>query len=63
MLGIWIECAARLHFLARSSGSIRPIDSKLGKEAHDWRYGLKAVGATFSYFSRRVLRQSEKCLD
>lgn len=62
MLGIWIERAARLHLLARSIGPIRPIDPQLAKEAHDWRYEPKAVGATFSYFSRRVLRQSEECL-
>ena len=62
MLGIWIERAARLHLLARSIGPIKPIDPKLAKEAHDWRYKPKAVGATFSYFSRRVLRQGDECL-
>jgi L-fuculose-phosphate aldolase len=62
MLGIWIERAARLHLLARSIGPIMPIDPARAREAHDWRYLPKAVGATFSYFARRILRQSEECM-
>ena len=52
------------HAVARASG--RPDQtarSRLAKEAHDYRLKPKAVGATFHYFARRVLRKSSEVLE
>jgi L-fuculose-phosphate aldolase len=62
MLAIFIERAARLQVLARSIGPIRPIKPELAQEAHDYRLKPKAVGATFHYFARGVLRSAPECL-
>lgn len=63
MLAIFIERAARLQVLARSIGPIKPIKPELAQEAHDYRLKPKAVGATFHYFSRCVLKSAPECLD
>jgi L-fuculose-phosphate aldolase len=63
MLAIFIERAARLQVLARSIGPIKAIKPKLAREAHDYRLKPKAVGATFHYFSRSVLRSAPECLE
>jgi L-fuculose-phosphate aldolase len=39
---------------------VRP---ELAKEAHDYRLKPKAVGATFHYFARRVIRTEPECLE
>lgn len=63
MLAIFIERAARLQVLARSIGPIKAIKPELAREAHDYRLKPKAVGATFHYFSRSVLRSAPECLE
>ena len=63
MLAIWIERAARLQLLASAVAPILPINPELGREAHDWRFKPKAVGGSFHYFARRVLRaDGDQCL-
>ena len=62
VLAVFIERAARMQVLARSIGEIKPIDPEHAKEAHDYRLKAKAVGATFHYYARRVLRQSQDAL-
>ena len=63
VMAIFIERAARMHLMARAIGPIRPIRPEHAREAHDYRLKPKAVGATFHYFARRVLRQSEEALE
>ena len=58
VMSVFIERAARAQLLARAVGEIRPIDPGHAKEAHDYRLKPKAVGATFHYFARRVLKES-----
>ena len=41
---------------AMSAGQIQAIDPALAQEAHDYRLKQRAIGATFFYYSRRVLR-------
>jgi L-fuculose-phosphate aldolase len=62
VLAVFIERAARMQLLARSIGQIKPIDPAYAKEAHDYRLKAKAVGATFHYFARRVLKESQDAL-
>jgi L-fuculose-phosphate aldolase len=62
VLAVFIERAARMQVLARAIGRIKPINPEHAKEAHDYRLKAKAVGATFHYFSRRVLKQSPDAL-
>ena len=63
VMAIFIERAARMHLMARAIGPIKPIRPEHAREAHDYRLKPKAVGATFLYFARRVLRQSEEALE
>src|SRR3954471_14247597 len=63
VLAIFIERAARMHLLARAIGEIKAIKPEHAREAHDYRLKPKAIGATFHYFARRVLRQSEEVLE
>jgi L-fuculose-phosphate aldolase len=44
------------------AGTILPIDSALAQEAHDYRLKAKAIGATFYYYSRRILRQDKSVI-
>jgi L-fuculose-phosphate aldolase len=62
VLAVFIERAAKMQVLARSIGQIKPIDPAHAKEAHDYRLKAKAVGATFHYFARRVLKESPDAL-
>lgn len=62
VLAVFIERAARMQVLARSIGEIKPINPDHAKEAHDYRLKAKAVGATFHYFARRVLKESQDAL-
>jgi L-fuculose-phosphate aldolase len=62
VLAVFIERAARMQVLARSIGKIKPINPDHAKEAHDYRLKAKAVGATFHYFARRVLKESQDAL-
>ena len=63
VMAIFIERAARMHLMARAIGPIKPIRPEHAREAHDYRLKPKAVGATFHYFARRVLRQGEEALE
>jgi L-fuculose-phosphate aldolase len=62
VLAVFIERAARMQVLARSIGEIKAINPEHAKEAHDYRLKAKAVGATFHYFARRVLKESQDAL-
>jgi L-fuculose-phosphate aldolase len=62
VLAVFIERAARMQVLARSIGEIKPINPEHAREAHDYRLKAKAVGATFHYFARRVLKESQDAL-
>src|SRR5262249_13965929 len=62
VLSIFIERAARLQLLAMSAGTIKPIDPALAREAHDYRLKPRAIGATFAYYARRVLRHDAGAL-
>ncbi len=57
VMAVFIERAARLQLLAMSAGSIKPIDPALASEAHGYRLKPRAIGMTFYYYARRVLRQ------
>ncbi len=63
VLSVFIERAARMQLLARAVGPIRELEPALAKEAHDYRLKPKAVGATFHYFARRVLRKGAEVLE
>ena len=63
VMAIFIERAARMHLMARAIGPIKPIRPEHAREAHDYRLKPKAVGATFHYFARRVLRRGEEALE
>jgi L-fuculose-phosphate aldolase len=56
VLSLFIERAARLQLMAMSAGKIQAIAPQLAKEAHDYRLTERAIGATFYYYARRVLR-------
>lgn len=62
VMAVFVERAARMQVLARSIGEIKPINPEHAKEAHDYRLKPKAVGATFHYFARRVLREGNEAL-
>ena len=63
VLSIFIERTARMQLLARAVGPIKQLEPALAKEAHDYRLKPKAVGATFHYFARRVLRKGADVLE
>jgi L-fuculose-phosphate aldolase len=63
VLSVFMERAARLQVLARSIGPMKSIRPELAKEAHDYRLKPKAVGATFHYFARRILRNAPETLE
>jgi L-fuculose-phosphate aldolase len=56
VLSLFIERAARLQLMAMSAGKIQAIAPQLAKEAHDYRLTERAIGPTFYYYARRVLR-------
>jgi L-fuculose-phosphate aldolase len=62
-LAQFMERAARIQLLAMSAGTIVPVDAALAQEAHDYRLKPQAIGATFFYYARRVLRQDAGVLE
>jgi len=62
VLAVFFERTARLQLLARAVGPIKPIPPHLGREAHDYRLKPSAIGATFHYFARQVMRSEGDCL-
>lgn len=62
VLSVFIERAARMQLLARAVGPIKQLKPAEAKEAHDYRLKPKAVGATFHYFARKIVRTQEDCL-
>ena len=63
VLAVFIERAARMQLLARAVGPIKRLKPEAAKEAHNYRLEPKAVGATFHYFARRVLRKTPEVLE
>ena len=63
VLAVFMERAARLQLLARAVGPIKAIKPELAREAHDYRLKPKAVGATFHYFARKILKVESECLE
>ncbi|CAM5191290.1 L-fuculose-phosphate aldolase OS=Castellaniella defragrans OX=75697 GN=HNR28_002622 PE=3 SV=1 [Castellaniella defragrans] len=63
VLAIFMERAARLQMIARAAGEMKPIRPECAKEAHDYRLKPKAIGATFHYFARRILKEQPECLE
>ena len=63
IVAIQFERAAKLQLLAEAAGAIQPIDSALGREAHDWILQGKRSQASFYYYARRVLPEQGDCLD
>lgn len=63
VLSVFIERAARMQLVARAVGPIKRLKPEVAKEAHDYRLKPKAVGATFHYFARRILRKTSDVLD
>jgi L-fuculose-phosphate aldolase len=63
VMAVFMERAAKLQVLARAIGPIKPIRPELAREAHDYRLKPKAVGATFHYFARRILKSQPECLE
>lgn len=63
VMAVFMERAAKLQILARAIGPIKAIRPELAKEAHDYRLQPKAVGATFHYFARRILKSQTGCLE
>jgi L-fuculose-phosphate aldolase len=62
ILAMFIERAAKIQLMAMSAGTILPIDPALAREAHDYRLKARAIGATFHYYSRRILRDDKSVL-
>ncbi len=62
ILAMFIERAAKIQLMAMSAGTILPIDPVLAREAHDYRLKARAIGATFHYYSRRILRDDKSVL-
>jgi L-fuculose-phosphate aldolase len=62
VLSIFIERTAHMQLMARAIGPIKELNPEAAREAHDYRLKPKAVGATFHYFARRVLRKTNEAL-
>lgn len=58
-----LERAAMLQILAAPAGDIKPVDSKLAREAHDAVLEESSINAEFAYRARRVLHRHQDCLD
>lgn len=56
VVALAFERAASMHLLAASAGTIQPINSGLGREAHEWILTHKRNSTAFSYYARRSLR-------
>ncbi|KPU94566.1 aldolase [Variovorax paradoxus] len=56
VLSIAFERAAKMHLLAASAGTIRPIDHRLATEAHDWILRPRRNTVAFEYYARRSLK-------
>jgi len=63
VLALLMERAARMQLLALSAGSVQPIPDSLGHEAHDWISTPKRNAVTFAYYTRRILRTHQNCLE
>jgi len=63
VLAVFIERAAKMQVRARAIGPVKKISPELAREARDYRLKPKAIGATFHYFARKVLRTQPECLE
>lgn len=61
-LALSVEKAAKLQLLALGAGKIQKIRFDLGMEAKQWLRLDARIYATFSYHARKILRDSELCL-
>ncbi len=58
-----IERTARLQLAAMASGTIKPIDPELGRQARDWILTPKRSKRTFEYYARKALAIDPHCID
>ncbi|HNP27294.1 MAG TPA: aldolase [Nitrosomonas sp.] len=64
LLAIAFERAAKMQLLALAAGEIKPIDSRLGREAHDWILRSQRSAVGFAYYARRSLKNNNSdCLE
>lgn len=63
VLAIYMERNARTLVMAKAAGSVRPVQPEIARSAHDFMLGAPFVGATFNYFSRRVLEAAPHCIE
>jgi L-fuculose-phosphate aldolase len=62
VVALQFERAARLQLLAMAAGEIAPIDPVNASEARAALLRPGRIGATFSYYARRVLMKDRTCL-
>ena len=58
MLAVYMERNAGMLLLAKAAGKVNPVSTELARTAHDFMVDAPFIGATFNYFSRRVLECS-----
>ena len=63
VLAFYMECNARTLLLAMGAGTVTPVSPKMAEKSHDFLVSAPFVGATFSYFARRVLDAEPALLD
>jgi L-fuculose-phosphate aldolase len=56
VMAVQIERTARMQLLAQSAGTIRELDPKLAREAHDWILQPTRSRASFAYFVRHIIK-------
>ena len=62
VLAMTMEKAAKLQMAARASGTIKPIEDRLGREAHTLKLKPKSYNAWFAYYARQTLKSDPNCL-
>lgn len=63
VLAMTIEKAAKLQMAARASGTIKPIEPELGREAHAFKLKPRSYNAWFAYYARKTLKRDPDCLN
>jgi len=61
-LAVAMEVAAGLQLDAEAAGTIKPVEPKFGREAHDFMLKPSIVGATFAWWARRALKADPDAL-
>ncbi len=62
VLAVFMERGARTILMAKSAGKLNPVNPDLARSAHDFMLSAPFIGATFNYFSRRVLEKTPNCI-